>query len=128
VPIRTLNSIPVRAGGYEPIGAFRDRITLFNVGDRDPSSGKTLPPSAWGDRWAKIRALQGQDLYKAQQIAQTVSLLIKIRFERGITENMTIKTPDGRTFQIKAAEDPDNRGWELWLYCAEVGQNAGQTP
>jgi SPP1 family predicted phage head-tail adaptor len=110
------------------VSAFTDRITFLIPGERNPANGATLPPSPFGERWSKIRALQGQELYKAQQIAQTVSSLVKIRFERGITENMIIQTSDGRMLQIKAAEDPDNRGWELWLYCAEVGQNAGQTP
>ena len=128
MPIRTLNSVPVRTGGYEAVGAFTDRITFYMVGDRDPSSGKTLPKSAWGERWSKVRALQGQESYKAQQIDQTVSLLVKIRFERGIAENMTIRTSDGRVLQIKGIEDPDQRQWELWLWCAEIGQNAGQTP
>jgi len=127
VPIRRLNNVPVRAGEYEPVGAFQDRITLYSPGDRDVNTGKTSPPSAYGERWAKIRAMSGNELLKAQQIAQTVSQLIKIRFERGITANMTAKTLDGRTLLVKFIEDPDNRQWELWLYCEEIGQNAGQT-
>ena len=91
-------------------------------------TGKSFPPSAAMDSWAAIRALQGAELDKAQQIAQTIAQLVTIPFQRGISQNMTVKTGDGRIFHIKFIEDPDNRQVELRLYCAEVGQNAGQQP
>jgi SPP1 family predicted phage head-tail adaptor len=126
--LRRLSGIPPASGGYTPIGARQNRVTLYTPGGRDASSGKTLAPTVWGggDRWCAMRALNGAELYKAQQIAQTVTQLLVLSYEPGISENMTVKTSDGRTLQIRFIEDPDSRGVDLWLYCDETGQNAGQ--
>jgi SPP1 family predicted phage head-tail adaptor len=116
-------------GAYTPIGARQNRVTLYTPGGRDPASGKTLTPTVWGggERWCAMRALQGAELNKAQQISQTVTQVLVLSFEHGIAENMTVKTSDGRTFQIRYIEDPDSREVDLWLYCEETGQNAGQS-
>ena len=126
--LRRLSAQVPPIGAYTPVGAMQHRITFYLPGDRDPNSGKSFPPNAGPESWAAIRALQGAELDKAQQIAQTISQLLTIPFQRGIAQNMTVKTGDGRTFQIKFIEDPDDRQVELRLYCAEVGQNAGQQP
>ncbi len=74
-----------------------------------------------------MRALSGAERDKAQQIVQTVSQLIVLSFEPGMVESMTAVTEDGRTLVIRFIEDPDSRGVDLWLYCDETGQNAGQS-
>lgn len=112
-------------GVYAPIGAKTFWVTFYSAGDRD-LNGKTLDPVAFVSLWAKLSELQGQELYKAQQIAQTVTILVETEYYAGIQENMTIRTEDGRTLQIRDIQDPDGRKFVLWHYCEEVGQNAGQ--
>lgn len=113
-------------GVYAPIGAKTYWITVNEAGDRDQNTGKTLDPVAFVQLWAKLSELQGQELYKAQQIAQTVTILVETEYYAGIQENMTITTGDGRNLQIRDIQDPDGRKFVMWIYCEEVGQNAGQ--
>lgn len=126
--LRSLTSVPVRAGAFTPIGRFRDRITFYKPGDRDQATAEAGPEAAWRECWAAIDPLQGAEFDRARQIAQTVTQRVKLPFMLGVTENMTIKTSDGRKFQIKYVMDVQNRGIELVLYCSEIGQNSGQTP
>lgn len=118
MPLRTLS-------GYTPIGAMSRQVTFFQPGIRNPVDASTGPPAAYGTSWAAIRALQGQELDKAQQIAQKVTHLVVIPYQPGIAESMTLQQ-EQRTFQIMAIEDPDEMHFELQLYCMEIGQNAGQ--
>lgn len=113
-------------GAYAPIGAKTFWITFKSAAGRDPSTGKALTPAPFVSLWAKLSELQGQELYKAQQIAQQVTILVQTEYYAGLQENMTITTEDGRTFQIRDIQDPDGRKFELWIYCEELGQNAGQ--
>jgi head-tail adaptor len=125
--LRRLSGIPPSTGAYTPIGARQNRVTLYSPGDRDETSGKTLSPTLFGERWAAVRALSGDERDKVQQIAQTVTQLVVLTSEPGIVENMTVHTSDGRIFQIRYIADVDSRGVDLFLYCDETGQNAGQS-
>jgi len=71
-----------------------------------------------------MRALAGEELDKAQQIAQESTHLVTIPYQLGIAENMLLFF-EGRFFQIKHIEDPDEMHIELRMFCAEIGQNAG---
>jgi SPP1 family predicted phage head-tail adaptor len=118
MPLRTLS-------GYTPIGAMSRQITLFLPGQRNSVDGTTDPPAPFGTSWATKRPLQGQEIDKAQQIAQKVSALWVLPYQLGIVESMTF-TWENRTLQIAAIDDPDEMHFELHLYAFEIGQNAGQ--
>lgn len=126
-PLRRLSAVPPAPGGYAPVGALNRLITLLAPGDRASDGGPGLP-SPGPPTWAFIRALAGQELDRAHQIAQNVSHLVEIMYQLNVAENMTLSFQDGaqqRIFQIHAIEDPDERHERLRLYCAELGQNAG---
>lgn len=125
MPLRRLSQVPPPAGGYTPIGAMTRQVTLYLPGIRSPLDASTGPPAAYGTSWAAFRALQGQELDKAQQIAQKVTHLVVIPYQPGIVESMTLQL-EQRTFQTMAIEDPDEIHIELRLYVMEIGQNAGQ--
>jgi SPP1 family predicted phage head-tail adaptor len=125
VPLRRLSLVPPPAGGYTPIGAFTRQIELFLPGVRNPEDGSTGPPAAYGTSWAAKRGLQGQEIDKAQQIAQKISALWVIPYQLGIVEAMTF-VEENRSWQIAAIDDPDELHVELRLYAFEVGQNSGQ--
>jgi len=74
--------------------------------------------------WADIRALRGQELDKAQQIAQKVEHVISIAYQIGVNQAMLVGF-ENRSFLIEYIEDEDERHIFLDLYCAEIGQNAG---
>jgi len=78
---------------------------------------------------AKITALQGRELYKAQQMVGEVTHNIQIRWQSGIDSSMSVQFagPDGtenRYFKIEAVLNPTERTKELNLLCVE--RDAGQ--
>jgi SPP1 family predicted phage head-tail adaptor len=102
-----------------------DRWITFN-NPANPTAG--VQASAYGNSWASVRALSGQELDKAQQIGQRVSHLVTVPYQPGVLESMTIGMYDFgtlRTFQIVAIEDPDERRVELRIMAFEINQNAG---
>jgi SPP1 family predicted phage head-tail adaptor len=101
------------------------QITLnYASAGRNPTDGGPLPPSPAVTSWASIRALKGDELDKADQIAQEADHIVRIPYQSPVTLDMTVKF-EGRTFQIKYIEDEDELHFFLDLYCAEIGQNAG---
>jgi SPP1 family predicted phage head-tail adaptor len=118
MPLRRLSS------AHHSIGGFSRQIVLMLPGARNTADGSTFPPSPAITSWAEIRSLRGQELDKAQQIAQEADHMVSIPYQTGITLAMLVEF-ESRIFQIKYIEDEDERHVFLDLYCAEVGQNAG---
>jgi SPP1 family predicted phage head-tail adaptor len=114
-----------------PVGSMNSIITILQRGKRN-TDGSTQPASPFTTTWAAIRSLRGAEVDRAQQIAQSISHMIVIPYQTGITQSMTVGVDGGgstdRIFQINYIEDPDERQVELHLYCTETGQNAGQQP
>jgi SPP1 family predicted phage head-tail adaptor len=129
MPLRRLNSVVPAAGNYMPLGSFQSIVTILAPGGRN-NDGSTQPSSPLTTSWAAIRALRGDEVDKAQQIAQSISHMVVIPYQTGITNSMSVGLDDGgstdRIFQINYVEDADERQVELRLYCTETGQNAGQ--
>lgn len=119
MPLRRLSS------ARHTIGGMSRQISLFLPGARNTADGSNFPASPiFKAVWADIRSLRGQELDRAQQIAQEVEHVISIAYQTGVTHNMLVEF-ENRSFQIHYIEDEDERHIFLDLYCAEVGQNAG---
>ena len=119
-----LSSRPPGAGQYTSPGAFNRRVTLNNPAN--PTAGILENPAF--DCWAAMRSLAGQELDKAQQIAQRSTHLITIPYQQGVAQNMTVSFNENgntRKMQIEFIEDPDERHVELRIMCFELNQNAG---
>ena len=126
MPLPRLSARVPGPGQYTNAAQMSRQVTLYRPGQRDASDGSTTPPEPFVVSWAAIRALAGDELDKAQQIAQETTHLVTLPYQSGITENMLVKFEE-RMFQIRYIEDPDEMHWELRIFCAEVGQNAGQS-
>ena len=109
-------------GSYTSPGSMTDRVTFVNPATRD-GNGEQVPGTDFATSWAKITALQGRELYKAQEVVQEVTHMVTIFYLSGLQESMTIAF-DGRTFVIAAIQDPDERRVEQRLLCVERNQNA----
>lgn len=126
MPLPRVSARIAGPGQYTNAAQMSRQVTLYQAGQHNVSDGSTLPPEPFITSWAAMRALGGDELDKAQQIAQESTHLVVIPYQRGITENMLVEF-EGRFFQIKFIEDPDELHWELRLFCSERGQNAGQS-
>ena len=118
MPLKRLSS------ARHTIGGMSRQVTLYLPGSRAADGGNT-PPSVFCTSCADIRSLRGQELDKADQIAQVVELIVTIPYQSGILDSMLVGF-EAEMWQISYIEDEDRRHVFLDLYCAEVGQNAGQ--
>jgi SPP1 family predicted phage head-tail adaptor len=130
MPLRGLSARVSVAGRMVGPSAMNRWVTFCTPGQRnaDGSGGSTSQPSAAFSCWAAIYALAGEELDKAQQIAQKVSHIVVINYQLGVQANMVIQYIDGgvtRTFQIADITDPDEQRWQLKIFCFEMGTNAG---
>lgn len=128
MPLPRLSQALPRPGQYVTPGALNKQVTFCSPAPRSPADNSMGQPSAAFSCWAALFALAGDELDKAQQIAQKVSHLVVISYADGVFENMVIQYIDGgvkRTFQIAAIEDPDELRVQLKIYAFEIGQNAG---
>lgn len=121
MPLRRLSTA---APGSHSLGGMRYWITFYDPGQPGYDGG-AAPDSPAFSTWADIRALHGEELDKAQQIAQEIDHLIGIPYQIGPNENQIIGF-QGRKFQIKYIEDSDESRMFLDVYACEIGQNAGQ--
>lgn len=109
---------------YTDRSAMNRWVTFYNPAN--PTASTPLNPYA--DSWAAIRALNAQEIDKAQQIAQRVTHLVTVPYQPGIEEYMQIGVLEGsvlRMFQIDGIEDPDERHIELRIMTHEINQAAG---
>ena len=124
MPLRHLNS-------QAPPGTMNKWITFFGppiILQSGANAGTTGPAPALFSSWAAMFALAGEELDKAQQIAQKITHFVLVPYQLGVEEQMTFQYLDGsdtRTFQIIAIDDKDEQRWQLKIYCYEIGQNAG---
>ncbi len=101
------------------IGALRHRI-LFQSEEKisDDAHGHT---SIWNDvavTWADIEPLAGRELYYAQQIKNTISHKITIRYREDINEEMRIIFGI-RIFKIESIINIKEQKKLLLLRCEE---------
>ena len=119
MPLKRLSS------ARHSIGGMSRQVTLYLPGSRALDGGNVPPSPAFPPLWAEIRSLRGQELDRVDQIAQAVDLVVTIAYQTGITGDMLVGF-EQEMWQISYIEDEDRRHVFLDLYCAEIGQNAGQ--
>jgi SPP1 family predicted phage head-tail adaptor len=125
--LRRLSAGLPRAGQLVPPGALNRQVTFCSPGAAG-AGGIVGPASPAFTTWAALYAVAGDELDKAQQIAQRVSHLAVITYRLGVLESMTMQFNEAgstRTFQIAAVVDPDEMHMQLKIYCFEINSNAG---
>src|ERR1700677_4747922 len=116
MPLRRLSQALPRPGQYAPIGAMNKQVTFYSPGAKSAATGQAGPALAAFACWAAIYALAGDELDKAQQIAQKTSHLVVINYQFGLENNMTLQYLDAgatRVFQVADVNDPDEQRWQL---------------
>ena len=122
--LRRLSRVIPFAGQYTTPGAFCHEIEIMNVPARSNDGGYAAA-TLFSKSWAAIRALQGRELDKAQQITQEAQYMITVPYLEGLSEAMTIvHTNTGSEYQILAVLDPDGMRVEQRCICALRDQAA----
>jgi|SRR5208283_3411625 len=104
-------------------GKMRHQITILAPDTTTDDLGGVGGYTSFWTGWAAVSALQGRELYNAQQIIAEVSHKIVLRWIPGVLAKQAVQFvgPGSvtRTFQIQAVLNPDERTRELNLLCLE---------
>jgi SPP1 family predicted phage head-tail adaptor len=103
---------------YAPTGALSKQISILKVSPTRNSDGTTTF-FVFDTVWGFVQTLNEKYVEKAQQVVEESTHRITIRYYPGITEQNRIQV-DTRVFNIEAVIDPDDRQFELQLFCWET--------
>src|SRR6266852_5251210 len=107
------------------IGQMRYRVNLLRPSTvRDTFGGKTSPV-AFATTWASVEALQGKELYKAQQMVAEVSHRVTIRYQPGVLAKDLVDFK-GRIFSVESVINVEERNRFLQLLCLERNDGTRQ--
>jgi SPP1 family predicted phage head-tail adaptor len=113
------------------IGKLRHRIQILQPNPvQDTAGGFTLGNSTVVKTvWATVESLSGQEKFLARQFESSVTHAIYVRYDKQFKYSQEMQIGyDGRTFQIEAILNPDERHKVLQLLCVELNESVGQTP
>ena len=113
-------------------GKLRHRIEIVQPsGAQDSFGGVSQDPSLWTKVltcFASINAQSGRDQMAASEYTSVSTHTIVIRDPRTLTiTNAMYVWFKGRTFQITAVLNPDERNKMLYIMCVEVNNSTQQT-
>ena len=101
------------------IGKLRSQVTLqTNTQTRDAGGGYADSWAGTATLWARIEPLSGRERLAAQQIEDTVTHRVTIRYRSGVSAQQRIAF-GVRVFNIRAVLDVDERNEWLELLCEE---------
>lgn len=108
-------------------GKLRSRINLLLPSTQKDTFGALKNPVAFSTVWARVEALNGRELYKAQQWVSEVTHKVTIRYQPGIVAKMLVDL-NGRIFRIEAVMNPEEQQISLELLCVETNDGANTVP
>jgi len=102
------------------IGLMRSRLTLETPVETPDNAGGVLRSyTTLALVWAEVLTLNTQQRLEAEQIGQTVTHRITLRYRDGITTKLRLRRAS-QIFLIRGVEDPDDRKRRLICHCEEI--------
>jgi SPP1 family predicted phage head-tail adaptor len=99
---------------------LRQRVELQAcVATRDIIGGLVETWTTTATVWAQVRQASGRELWRRQQMQATAAWTISLRYRAELTTKHRV-VYDGRTFEVRAVTDPDERRRFLELACEEI--------
>ncbi len=103
-------------------GVYDKRVTIQYLGAASPDqTGSGEPDVSWqalATVYASVEPLTGRELFAAQEHHSEVTSRIRIRKRSDVTASMRVRY-GSRYFAIKYVFDPEERGRETVILCAE---------
>jgi SPP1 family predicted phage head-tail adaptor len=101
-------------------GLLRHKIEIQNkVIRRDSMGGEVVTWEAFTYAWASIEPLSGREYFAAHQTQSSITHKMKMRYQSGIRPYHQIGW-GGRSFNIDAVMNTEERNKELVLFCTEA--------
>jgi len=112
-------------------GKLRHRIQIVKAnGTVDSFGGVPQDLTNWQvlhNAWAQIDTLNGRDMLTSDSFMSEVNLRVTIRYFSDVDASCRIWF-NGKTFQITAVVNPDQRTKMLVLLCVEINDSKQQPP
>lgn len=107
-------------------GDLNTRLQLQKVSESVVSAGGGEPIPTWlnsGEVWANVASQGSREVFRASQVYPTVTHVVTIRWQDGITTKHRFRWVVGgtaRILNITGIADPTNRRRKLLVYCTEA--------
>ena len=103
-----------------PVGELRARLILEGpVETPDRAGGVARSWSMIATLWGDVTTLSAQQRLEAEQIGQTVTHRLTIRWRTGLTTKQRLRRGT-QIFLIRGVQDPDDRRRRLICTCEEI--------
>lgn len=103
-------------------GLLRHRVTIERATAAQDAYGQSI--KTWttaGKRWASIQPVNANERMFARKANEVVSHILQLRWDSDLGVSPTDRVSfDGRTFQIEAVLNLDERRRIMELHCQEV--------
>ncbi len=105
-------------------GRLNKRVTIETLTETVDGSGQAIKSwSEFARPWASIDPINGREYFSGNQVKETMTVKIKIRYQSGITNKMRVNH-GGKLYNIEGMVNIFERDKELILLCSE-GTNDG---
>lgn len=102
------------------IGALQTRLTIEIPNEAADGLGGVTRRWTSGDAvWCDITTLSTQQRLEAEQLGQTLTHRVTLRWRAGLTTQMRFRRV-GQVLAIRGVSDPDNKRRELVCLCEEL--------
>jgi len=116
-------------------GQLRHAVQIMNLASEQDTFGGpvTADATVFATVPAKIEAVNGREMYAAQQVVSQVTHRVTVRWLAGVKAKMDVwftenigspAVPVTRKFQILDVQNPDEKHHVLWLMCIERNDSA----
>ncbi len=103
-----------------PVGGLRARLVLEGpVETPDTAGGVIRSWAVLSTLWGDVTTLNAQQRLEAEQIGQTVTHRVTLRFLAGLTTKQRLRR-GAQIFLIRGVQDPDDRRRRLICTCEEI--------
>ena len=103
-----------------PVGELRARLILEGpVETPDRAGGVARSWSTLATLWGDVTTLNAQQRLEAEQIGQTVTHRLTLRWRTGLTTKQRLRRGT-QIFLIRGVQDPDDRRRRLICTCEEI--------
>jgi SPP1 family predicted phage head-tail adaptor len=103
-----------------PVGELRARSVLEGPVETPDQAGGVL--RSWAEIasvWADVSTLNAQQRLEAEQIGQTVTHRVTLRWRAGLSTKQRLRR-GSQIFLIRGVQDPDDRRRRLICNCEEI--------
>lgn len=109
------------------IGDMRKRVNILRLSTQKDTFGGLSNPVAFLTTWAKVEALTGKELYKAQQRVADVAHKVTIRYRAGIASQNLVDVK-GRIFLVEYIVNVNEQSTYLEMFCSEKNDGKQMQP